>query len=65
MAVFTINDVLDLASTDINLYFPAGLPNGHELVRAGITLEPRLMSVTPNAGTPGSTLIEAKVPGVG
>jgi hypothetical protein len=47
------------------MFFPIGLPAGHEFVRAGITLTPKLMSLTPNAGTPGSTLITALVPGVG
>jgi hypothetical protein len=57
MAVFTVTDVQDVASTDLNLFFPIGIPEGHDLVRAGITLEPKLMSITPNVGTPGSTLV--------
>jgi len=65
MAVFEITDVKDLVSTDVNLFFPIGIPKGHDLVRAGITLEPKFMSMTPNAGTPGGTLIQAQVPGVG
>jgi hypothetical protein len=65
MAVFTVDEVLALTSTDLNLFFPVGLPEGHELVRAGITVEPKLMMVSPNVGTPGSTLIRATVPGVG
>jgi hypothetical protein len=65
MAVFTITDVLDLQSTDVNLFFPVGIPEGHDLVRAGINVEPRLMMVTPNSGTIASTLVTATVPGVG
>jgi hypothetical protein len=65
MAVFDIVDIQDLASTDLNLFFPVGLPAGHEVVRAGFTLEPKLVSLTPNAGTVASTLITALVPGVG
>lgn len=65
MAVFTVTDATDLTSTDLNLFFPVGLPKGHDLVRAGFTLEPRFVSMTPNEGTPGSTLIQANVQGVG
>jgi hypothetical protein len=65
MAVFTVTDATDLTSTDLNLFFPVGLPKGHELVRAGFTLEPRFVSMTPTEGTPGSTLIQANVQGVG
>jgi hypothetical protein len=49
----------------LNLFFPVGLPKGHELVRAGFTLTPKFVSMTPNAGTNGSTLVQATVPGVG
>lgn len=48
MAVFTISDATDLESTDLNLFFPVGIPEGHDLVKAGFTLEPKLMMVTPN-----------------
>lgn len=65
MAVFSITDVQDVTSKDLNLYFPVGIPEGHDLVRAGITLEPKLMMITPNAGSPGGTLVTATVPGVG
>jgi hypothetical protein len=65
MAVFIITDVLDLQSTDLNLFFPVGLPNGHEIIRAGFTLEPKFMMITPSAGTPGGTLVQATVPGIG
>jgi hypothetical protein len=65
MQVFEIINVQGLESKDLNLFFPVGLPAGHEIVRAGITLEPRFMMMTPNEGTPGSTLIRATVPGIG
>jgi hypothetical protein len=48
MAVFKVTNALDLQSTDLNLYFPVGIPDGHDLVRAGITLEPKLIMVSPN-----------------
>jgi hypothetical protein len=66
MAVFNIIDVPDVTTAEEhNLYFPVGIPAGHDLIRAGFTLEPRLVMVSPNAGTTGSTLITALVPGVG
>jgi hypothetical protein len=55
MAVFRVDKVLDLQTTNMNLFFPVGLPAGHDLVRAGITLTPKLLMMTPNSGTPGST----------
>jgi hypothetical protein len=65
MAVFNIVDVQDVENKSLNLFFPVGIPKGHDLVRAGFTLVPKLMSLSPNAGSPGSTLITALVPGVG
>jgi hypothetical protein len=64
-AVFTITDVKDLVSSAQNLFFPIGLPEAHDLLRAAITLTPKFVSITPNVGTPGSTLIRANVQGVG
>lgn len=61
MAVFTVTDVKDLVQKDLNLFFPIGLPEGHDLVRAGITLEPKLTSISPNVGTTGRTLITATI----
>jgi hypothetical protein len=55
MAVFRVDKVLDLQTTNMNLFFPVGLPAAHDLVRAGITLTPKLLMMTPNSGTPGST----------
>lgn len=65
MAVFEITEVQDLNSLDVNLFFPVGLPKGHDLIKAGVTLEPKLMSISPNVGTVASTLITATVPGIG
>jgi hypothetical protein len=65
MAVFNIIDVKNFESKDVNLFFPAGIPKGHEFIRAGITVSPKLLQISPNAGTPGSSLITATVPGVG
>lgn len=65
MAVFEIIDVQDTNSLDLNLFFPVGLPKGHEIIRAGITLEPKFLSITPNEGSPGGTWITVSVAGVG
>jgi hypothetical protein len=65
LAVFTVTNVLDLVSSNMKLYFPVGLPENHSVITAGITLTPKLMSITPNEGGVGGTLIEAFVPGVG
>jgi len=59
MLTFTVTEVQDLVSTDVNLFFPIGLPAGHDIIKAGVTLTPKLISLTPNAGTPGGTLITA------
>jgi hypothetical protein len=65
MSVYEVTNVKDFTSTNLNLFFPVGLPEGHEKVRAGVTFEPKFMMVSPNSGTPGSTLITATVPGIG
>jgi len=65
MLVFNIKDAKDLKSTDINLFFPVGLPKGHDIIRKGISLEPKLVSISPSVGSLGGTLVSAVVPGVG
>lgn len=65
MAVFNIIDAETLENTDIDLFFPIGLPEGNDIIKAGFTLEPRFMSMTPRSGTTGETLITAIVPGIG
>jgi len=65
MAVYEVTNVKDLTSTDLNLFFPVGIPKGHDKVKAGVTFEPKFMMISPNSGTFGSTLITATVPGIG
>jgi hypothetical protein len=45
----------------MNLYFDVGLPKGYDSVIEGktFTLEPKMLSVTPNAGSQGSSIIIA------
>lgn len=52
-------------SLDLNLFFPVGLPKGHEIIRAGITLEAKLLGITPNSGAAAGTFITVDIPGVG
>ena len=66
-AVFTFTD-LKLASTNMTgmkLSFAEGKPEGHLILDAGVAITPRLVSITPNAGSVGGTTIIASVPGAG
>jgi len=65
MAVFAIDNVKSEVLADKNLYFPIGLPDAHDLVKNSITLTPKLVSLTPNKGTTGSTLVRANIQGMG
>lgn len=51
----------------MNVYFDVGLPRGYADVIQGktFTLEPRLISVTPNVGSVGGTVITARLEGLG
>ena len=66
-ALFSITDVQDWAAPSVVLYFPVGIPEGHETFtdNAGLTLEPRLTRISPNEGSTGGSLITATAPGVG
>jgi len=65
MAVFSISELPDLSITDLNIFFPVGIPKGHDLITAGFVLEPKLVNISPNIGSVGGVLIEATIPGVG
>jgi len=64
-ALFSITDVSDSAATSVVLYFPVGIPEGHDTFADGLTLEPRLTRISPNEGSTGGSLITATAPGVG
>jgi hypothetical protein len=66
-ALFTITDAQGGAAEDtaVFLYFPEGIPEGHDAFDAGLALEPRLTRVSPNEGSTGGSLITATAPGVG
>lgn len=66
-ALFSITDAAGGAAEGVSviLYFPIGLPEGHEAFDAGLALEPRLTRISPNEGSTGGSLITATAPGVG
>jgi hypothetical protein len=49
---------------DVKIYFPVGVPK-FEVNTTGLSIEPRLISVKPNTGSIGSSVIVARVEGVG
>jgi hypothetical protein len=46
------------------MYFDVGIPVGHSYAEASFSLTPKLVSVSPNSGSVGGSLIIATVPGV-
>jgi hypothetical protein len=62
-AIFTITNVSSQALTNNMLYFDVGLPQNHSLVAAQLDITPRLVSITPNTGSIGGTVITAIMPG--
>lgn len=63
--VFEIVDMLSSSSTDIELYLAEGVPAGMENIAAGITLEPTFISLSPQVGSSGGSLVTVTVSGVG
>lgn len=61
----TVTSISDVSSTDLKLYFPEGIPEGNDLIAAGVTFTPQLVSVSPNVGSPAGSVITATVKGVG
>jgi len=64
-AYFTITDVDDLVSQGLRVYFEKGNGLGTSVLDAGLTLEPKLTEITPNAGSAGGSVIVATVHGIG
>lgn len=64
-AYFTITDVDDLVSQGLRVYFEKGNGLGTTVLDAGLTLEPKLTEITPNAGSIGGSVIVATVHGIG
>jgi len=49
----------------MKLYFEKGIPNGHEILDKGLTLSPKFLSISPNIGSMGGTLLTITAPGIG
>jgi hypothetical protein len=64
-AVFTVTNVADSDLSNIKVTFASGKPAGHNIVEAGLSLTPKLVSIAPSTGSVGGTLIRANIQGVG
>lgn len=66
-AVFRIADIQGWTLSNVNVYFDVGLPKGHNTVVQGRTwnLEPKVTSISPNAGSVGGSLLIVQVAGLG
>jgi len=62
--VFSVANSLT-STLSMKLYFAQGKAIGHEIIDAGLVLQPKLVKITPNTGSVGGTAIVASVPGVG
>lgn len=62
-----IIDIMDSFTLNVDVYLPIGIPDGIEDLsfNTGVTLTPKLLSVSPNVGSPAGTIITATVKGVG
>ena len=64
-ATFELANLVEMSSRDVYMYWPIGLPANHsETIRAGYTLTPKFVSVSPRNGSLGGTLLTAQVPGL-
>jgi len=62
--VFTISNVSSQSLSSNILYFAVGIPDNHAAISgATITITPQLVSISPNSGSIGGTIIRAVVPG--
>lgn len=66
-AIFKVSNITGWELTNMKLYFDVGFPAGHDTVIEGknISLSPKLVSLTPNVGSAGGTIIVAKFEGLG
>lgn len=66
-AVFRVTNITSWTLYNINIYFDLGFPKGYDtVVRArNLTLSPRLVSVSPNTGSTGGSLLTARLEGLG
>jgi hypothetical protein len=47
------------------LYFPEGIPENHTAVAQTFNMTPKYVSISPNAGSIGGSLLNVTIPGVG
>lgn len=64
-AVFHVTDVPSETVVGSTVIWDLGLGDGNAITQASLTLEPRLVSVSPNTGSQGGSLITLNVQGVG
>jgi len=58
--------MLSSFSKNIDFYLPTGTPGGINILKTGgITLAPRLISVSPSIGSPAGSLLTVVVKGLG
>jgi hypothetical protein len=72
MLIFVISDVETSQLDNMKIYFDDGFPANHTVLTDGssfdfsdLVLEPEVVSISPNKGSIGGTLVEVTVPGVG
>ena len=54
-----------LSTNTMNLYLGVGIPEGYTELDAGISFEPKLLSLSTNTGSSNGSLITAVIKGVG
>jgi hypothetical protein len=64
VATFTITDVSDMSIKGAKVFFDVGTPNGKDIVAGAVALTPKLVSLSPNTGSLGGTVITANVQGI-
>ena len=63
-ATFTLTHLKHESANSVKIYFPDGLPSGHESV-ANVEVTPNLVSIAPASGFAGGTLITVTGTGFG
>jgi hypothetical protein len=63
--MFSVSDSQSETLSGMKLYFDIGIPAGNALVQATMALTPKFVSISPNTGSAGGTVLTANVQGVG
>jgi hypothetical protein len=63
--IVEVNNTLGTSSTDLKLYTMEGIPDGHSIIEAGISLDPKILAIYPQTGSTGGSVVNATVSGVG